>query len=651
MFPRWWRLGIRAQLTIIVVLGAILSTVATLFIADNAIRNYVITQAQAQERDNSNIALLVLHNNYGANISISSDDKLVADSPNSVNSVNVVINGNNGFGKFPLNGDTDYVDSVKHLVNADVSLYQCANRYNIFTGCVRQATTFIKPGTTNTRDTGVTLPASVTQGMQLAASSPQEWLGNDSESKIDYYADYTPIFNGQNQLVGVLSVEVPLNTIDSLINRTTVELILIGSIIMVAGIIFALFFANTIITTLQRAARQVSGASERIGSISVQQASGAAQQVWAINAINQALQNFSDTAKDISQRTDQLALMGNQVLQRRAEIPPSQIDSILAYMTRSVRDISGSSRQQAAQYERMTGAMQAVIEIAEQVAGNSQQSTENAERLELVVRQLQQVVGVRLSRGRSTTDGLGVESARELGRAQDRQEKVKGTVRSVRPNSRRVEELAPAMVGSSGGLPGLDQMPVGPMGSGMLMGAPAPNMGNMGMMPQQSNSGPFGMGAGHEVPPMPGMMPQRPPAYSSGSRGMMGANSGYGNYQSGNLSSGQPYAGGGRMGSGGLGGGMGQGYPEPGYPRPGNMGGVMGVEDWRLPPLPDLEPPIGWEDMRSQLYNSLPPQDPMGNPPSRTGQPRPLLPPQRTYGRGNSGGPDRSSQNNGGWTR
>src|SRR5262249_48360490 len=95
--------------------------------------------------------------------------------------------------------------------------------------------------------------------------------------------------------------------------------------------------------------------------------------------------------------------MGNQVIQRRAEIAPAQIDSILAYMTRSVRDISVASRQQASQYERMTGAMQAVIEIAEQVAGNSQQTTESSERLDLVVRQLQQLVGVSRLRMRSTT--------------------------------------------------------------------------------------------------------------------------------------------------------------------------------------------------------------------------------------------------------
>src|SRR5215467_13335680 len=140
MFPRWWRLGIRPQLTVIVIMGAVLTTVATLFIADSAIRNYVLTQAQAQERDDSNIALLVLHNNYGANVSISFDNKLVADSPNSITGNTVALGGQ--YGKFVLNGDTDYVDSVKHLINADVSLYQCANNTNVFTPCVRAATTF-----------------------------------------------------------------------------------------------------------------------------------------------------------------------------------------------------------------------------------------------------------------------------------------------------------------------------------------------------------------------------------------------------------------------------------------------------------------------------------------------------------------------------
>jgi hypothetical protein len=92
--------------------------------------------------------------------------------------------------------------------------------------------------------------------------------------------------------------------------------------------------------------------------------------------------------------------------------------------------------------------------------------------------------------------------------------------------------------------------------------------------------------------------------------------------------------------------------PRPGYGSPDGMGGMMGVEDWRLPPLPELDLPPGWEDMRSQGYNSMPPQDQMGNVP-RSVPPRPLLPPQRASGRGSNFGQDYhlDPNNTNGWGR
>ncbi|HKT38217.1 MAG TPA: cache domain-containing protein, partial [Ktedonobacterales bacterium] len=370
MFPRWRRLGIRPQLTFIVILGAILSTVATLFIADNAIQNYVLDQARTQEQQNMNIMRLVLETQYGPNISIAHDNTMVVDQP-STSQGTFSCNPNAApstpcYGRYVLNNDTDLVDNVQNLIGGNVSIFQCANATGSTTGCLRIATTFGKGNSsagTSTRATGQQLCQNVARNMNLDGT-PHAWLGTDTCDGAAYFANYAPLFNPQGQFIGVLYVGVPLDVITTVVSRTTIELVVIGSIIMIAGIIFALFFANTIVGTLQRAARQISGASERMGGIAAQQSSGAAQQVWAINAINQALQNFSETAKDISHRTDQLALMGNQVLQRRAEISPAQIDSILAYITRSVRDISVASKQQSVQYERMTGAMQAVIEIA-----------------------------------------------------------------------------------------------------------------------------------------------------------------------------------------------------------------------------------------------------------------------------------------------
>ncbi|MGH2516887.1 MAG: hypothetical protein ACRDHP_14640, partial [Ktedonobacterales bacterium] len=138
MFPRWWRLGIRPQLTIIVLLAAILSTAATLFIADNAIQNYVLQQAQAQELDNMKIARLVLTNQYGANVSIASDGKMVADTPGTGR--DLTLNQANNYGKYVLDGDTEFVDEVNKLIGGSVAIYKCANAQDQFSQCLRIST-------------------------------------------------------------------------------------------------------------------------------------------------------------------------------------------------------------------------------------------------------------------------------------------------------------------------------------------------------------------------------------------------------------------------------------------------------------------------------------------------------------------------------
>lgn len=499
MFPRWWRLGIRPQLTLIVVLGAVLSTIATLFIANTVVSSYVSQQADAQQQENMRIAQVVLKTQYGQNVSVASDGFMVADEPTASGSF--TLNGSNHFGRYyfahdpsdPNAGDnTDFVDEVQQLIGGGqgvdstsgqnvVSVYQCANAQGALTPCARIETTVRKGQAANglpKRATGDSLDPAVYSLLANRVSNHTDpsipvadVVGPRMVDNIQYAGDYSPIFNSDGHWIGVIFVGVPQSIYTSVVTRTTTYLIIIGALVMLGAVILALIFANTIVSTLQRAARQVSGASERIGSIAEQQSNGSAQQVWAINAINQALQNFSETARDISQRTDQLALMGNQVLQRRQEISPTQIDSILAYITRSVRDISVATRQQAAQYERMTGAMQAVIEIADQVANNSKQSTESSQRLDQVVGQLQQLVGVRLARRQQVADQLGMDNAPELTARAPRAPSSavqQGTIRAVRPGGRnngmsaqlggqqsqRMLPAGGAMRADAGGVPG-----------------------------------------------------------------------------------------------------------------------------------------------------------------------------------------------------
>lgn len=582
------RFGVRAQLTFIVLLGAILSTVATLFVANQAIQSYALQQARNQEQENMNIATLVLHTQYGQNVSIAANNMLVADSPTSGMSLSSLSAATN-YGKYQLDGDTDYVDQVKQLIGGYVSIFKCADASGKFllaqgqTACPRIATTFTTsanvPAATAATQTSTTaisctatdscLPLPIITQMALVAAAPHSWLGIDQIDGKQYYADYSPILNPQQRLIGVLFVGVPLDAVTAFQQRTTIELVLLGIIIMIAGIILALLFASAIISTLQRAARQVSHASERIGGISAQQTGGAAQQVWAVNAINKALQNFADMARDIAQRTDQLALMGNQVIQRRGEIAPAEIDSILAYITRSVRDISVASRQQASQYERMTGAMQAVIEIAEQVAGNSQQATESAQRLDQVVGELQQLVGMPGRGTGAAPEGAGVPQTGAPGATRSAAAPAQPTVRAVRPQ----RGAMPA--GANRGLPAGVRGPMPAAGTGPRMG------GTFGQaMP---------LGAAAEGPALGGQRGARPLSGHDPRR--VAANNPY-----------EPLAGAGAR----------------------NQHGSAGTWDGRMPPLPpmpdDSEAPA---DAHTPGVRGAPPWAPQqpASPPSRWGAP------------------------------
>jgi hypothetical protein len=511
-------MGIRPQLTIIVLMAAVLSTVATLFVTESAVKSYVETQARDQEQQHMKIAKLVLATNFGENISISSDRYMVVDSPGSSGGFRPSDStGQFPFGKYKLNGDTDYVDLVQQLVGGMVSVFQCADEAgNAMDPCKRIASTFRVRGAASAnnapRELNIGLEAQAIQNMHLVSAAvgsdgksrrwtaaPQEWADTSpvTINGTPYIADYAPILNPQNQLIGVLFIGVPYDAVTSVVANTTIELVIIGTVIMVIGVLLAIFVASAIVGTLQRAARQVSSASERFGAIASQQSSGSTQQVWAINAINQALQSLAETATDISRRTDQLAQMGNQILQRRSEISPTQIDSIVAYITRSVRDISVASRHQSATYERMTGAMQAVMEVAEQVAGDSQQTSDGADRLEQVVQQLRQLVGV--SR-RNRQAGVTITSL-ELGKGRMPEGATNGKGRTI--------QAAPPQRGPrSGRLPGGVRPERGALAGVGAGGMPSTGQ-NMRMRRGMQQPGEMGMGGGPRGP-MPAPYPSGP---------------------------------------------------------------------------------------------------------------------------------------------
>src|SRR5579875_837645 len=246
MISRWIRGGIRTQITVMVLIGAVLTTAVTLLIADASIQGYAIQQAQNQETRNMNVAILVLQRSYGQSISVAPDGSLVIDSPNkdALNSVE------NDFGRQALK-DSAYVDQVRGLLNdVQVSVYQCSNQANqpklTQTNnllCPRISTTLLAHDTqgdisreVDSPGNPIPLPAAAVQQLGLTPSSTGQGLQAKANDKliqetidgVQYLSAYHIFYDPNNHLVAVLSVSEPLTALNALINRTTIELIISG---------------------------------------------------------------------------------------------------------------------------------------------------------------------------------------------------------------------------------------------------------------------------------------------------------------------------------------------------------------------------------------------------------------------------------------
>jgi hypothetical protein len=387
MKKRRLRLTIRIQLTIIVVLAALLGTGATLLVANFTIQSYLQGQLATQARQSLNVAFLIMRTVYGAQFTIDADSQLIAQAPQSA-SPNPTPQG-----AIVLNGNFDYPDQVAQLVGGTVTIYQCAGPGRAFFPC-RVATTNT-PGASGGPALGVislNTPLDPTINT-IVARQQAPYVTLTSIQATPYMAAYGPITDSQGRLIAILSVAIPLNSIQSLIARNTSHLILAESAVMVLSIVIALLIARAITLELQRASRQVAAASASFTSIATQQASGSEQQVWAVHAVNHALTNLGETTSQITQRTEQLAQMGTSALANWETLTTEQLQGFIAYIARSMHDISSVTQHQAKTYARMSSAMRAVKDVTGQVARASHDTAENAQRLEQVVLALQDLLG------------------------------------------------------------------------------------------------------------------------------------------------------------------------------------------------------------------------------------------------------------------
>lgn len=142
-------------------------------------------------------------------------------------------------------GDTDItsdyllVDNIKEITDMDVTLFYQDTRI---------LTTITNPE--GQRIVGTGAPDQIIS--DVLSRNTACFYDNVLIHDTTYFAYYTPLHNADGGVVGMLFVGKPTDTVNKNIRRSTLPIILIGSIFLLITVLFSFFYAKQIVSTLHK---------------------------------------------------------------------------------------------------------------------------------------------------------------------------------------------------------------------------------------------------------------------------------------------------------------------------------------------------------------------------------------------------------------
>lgn len=142
-------------------------------------------------------------------------------------------------------GDTDItseysiVDNIKNITDMDVTLfYQDTRILTTITNWEGQ------------RIVGTGAPQQVLS--DVLKNGEAHFYNNVLINNATYFAYYTPLYNTDGSVAGMLFVGKPTDTVNDMIHRSLLPIILIGSVVLLITCFFSFFYAKQIVSALQK---------------------------------------------------------------------------------------------------------------------------------------------------------------------------------------------------------------------------------------------------------------------------------------------------------------------------------------------------------------------------------------------------------------
>ncbi|HET9979420.1 MAG TPA: cache domain-containing protein [Ktedonobacterales bacterium] len=275
--------------------------------------------------------------------------------------------------------------------------------------------------------------------------------------------------------------------------------LLSAAVIAILAVLIGLFIGSRVTNPVRGSVSELQGASAALKELASRQESSASEQHWVVDACRTGLESIrylSDAMNQAARRIIDASNWFNDYWDRLTE---DQARRTVQHLLELAHYIDEAARRQQASNERMDKAIMVTQQVSDQLVSGATAANRSAGQLEMVVDDLQHVVGGRAQPRVNPVAGGSDPNGAPNGRAMQ----PAGAMAPARPAGRPMNSngqmggqmggqmmrapQAPVHFGQMGGQGPMG--PMGPMGPASQMGGQMGPMGPMGGPPSRRNPG------------------------------------------------------------------------------------------------------------------------------------------------------------------
>ncbi|HEV2235024.1 MAG TPA: hypothetical protein VGR57_00045 [Ktedonobacterales bacterium] len=185
----------------------------------------------------------------------------------------------------------------------------------------------------------------------------------------------------------------PLPTVTQVADdQVRVSLAAAAVVAILAGLL-GLLLGRGLASPVQASVADLRGATEALNTLASRQRNSASEQLWVVDACKTGLESVRYLSDAMHQAASRIVEAGNWFDQYWDRLTEEQAQRTVQHLRELAQYIEEASRRQWASSERLDKAITVTTQVSDQLAHGASAAAESAEQLDIVVDQLQRVVG------------------------------------------------------------------------------------------------------------------------------------------------------------------------------------------------------------------------------------------------------------------